>query len=325
MLKTLGYNDKANGDFTTKTVIQKAEKLGIIPAATYKAGSKSLKCGNCVDILYSILSAKKKGSTTTLAESLIASGAIKQDVASKYGFTEKLQSVRVNLIKLSDGNSIIEFKDLIKAVPSAKYVTIWARSAKLTDYTDAFNYFEYKNIINPNKDAKILQQLTDNSDVVNRYVGASQKMAIALYDENANMVAGGLYVASDAISKGYINLTINFVNGEKLISQMGSDIKYVDTGIYVEINGPPGDSAMVYVVKSELPAELKDAVYFSVGATNFTKEDYRLFLGDQNASKANIINAVKIDSDAGGTKFTGGKFVVCVTLYNANGKAIAIV
>lgn len=35
-----------------------------------------------------------------------------------------------------------------------------------------------------------------------------------------------------------------------------------------------------------------------------------------------MTNAVRIDSDAGGTKFTGGEFVVCVTLYDSNGKAI---
>ncbi len=320
LMKALEYSDKANGDFTSKTVLQNAEKLGIIPVAKYKAGAKSLKRGDCVDILYKTLSANIKGSTITLAESLITSGAIKKDVASKYGF--KLQSARVKLIKQSDGNSIINFKDLIKAVPDARYVTIWARPATLTDYTNAYNYYEYKNIIKPDKDAKALKQLTNNSDVVNRYVSGSKKMAIALYDEDANMVAGSLYVAADAIAKGYIDLTIKFVNGEKLISQMGSDIIYFDTGIYAELNGPPGDSAMVYVAKAELPAELHKAVYFSVVSTNLTKNEFRLFLSDENTTKANMTNASKIGFDAGGTKFTGGDFVVSVILYDSNGKAI---
>lgn len=85
MIRALGYNDKA-GEFNLSTAIKKAEELQILPADKYQNGAKDFYRGDCVDIIYSMLSAKKKGSDTTLAESLIENGAIDSTIAAKYGF-----------------------------------------------------------------------------------------------------------------------------------------------------------------------------------------------------------------------------------------------
>jgi hypothetical protein len=59
MLRALGYSDK-NGDFVWNESIQKAESLGIIPLGKYTANGPFNR-GDCVDIIYSVLGAKKKG------------------------------------------------------------------------------------------------------------------------------------------------------------------------------------------------------------------------------------------------------------------------
>jgi len=90
MLRALGYSDK-NGDFVWNESIQKAESLGIIPLGKYTANGPFNR-GDCVDIIYSVLGAKKKGSDVTLAESLVANGAIDAAIAEKYGFVNQTAS-----------------------------------------------------------------------------------------------------------------------------------------------------------------------------------------------------------------------------------------
>lgn len=94
MLRALGYNDK-EGDFVWSESVQKAESLGIFSSGKYTANG-SFNRGDCVDIIYSVLGANKKGETTTLAESLIAKEAINGTTAAKYGFSKP-----TNLVDLS--------------------------------------------------------------------------------------------------------------------------------------------------------------------------------------------------------------------------------
>ena len=83
MLRALDYSDK-DGDFAWNESVQKAEELGILPVGEYR-NKEPFTRGDCVDIIYSVLDAKKKGSDKTLAEFLIEKGAIDGTIAEKYG------------------------------------------------------------------------------------------------------------------------------------------------------------------------------------------------------------------------------------------------
>lgn len=91
MLIALGYSDRA-GEFNLSTAIKKAEEIELIPAGKYITESKKFYRGDCVDIIYSMLAASKKGDTKTMAEVLIEKGAISAEIANKYGFGEAISS-----------------------------------------------------------------------------------------------------------------------------------------------------------------------------------------------------------------------------------------
>jgi len=108
MLRALGYNDRA-GEFSLSTAINKAEELNIIPTGKYQTGAKKFYRGDCIDIMYSVLSTKMNGSDITLAEKLIESGAIDNTLAAKYGFG-KTQEKPESLIDFSDKVFTNEFR-----------------------------------------------------------------------------------------------------------------------------------------------------------------------------------------------------------------------
>jgi len=98
MLRAFGYSDK-NGDFVWSESVKKAEELDILPAGKYTANGPFNR-GDCVDIIYSVLGAKRKGSDVTLAESLVANGAIDAAITEKYWFVNQTASHEV-LVDLS--------------------------------------------------------------------------------------------------------------------------------------------------------------------------------------------------------------------------------
>ncbi|HHX24566.1 MAG TPA: hypothetical protein GX723_11285 [Thermoanaerobacterales bacterium] len=84
MLRALGYSDK-DGDFDWSASVQKAESLSIVASGNY-TDNETFNRGDCVDIIYSVLSANKKDDNITLAETLIAKESIDGTIAAKYGF-----------------------------------------------------------------------------------------------------------------------------------------------------------------------------------------------------------------------------------------------
>ena len=84
MLRALGYDDKT-GDFSWGESIRYAEWLGLSGISKYQNDSRAFMRSDCVDIMYSFLTASKKGTSTTLAESLIVLNVIDGDKAEKYG------------------------------------------------------------------------------------------------------------------------------------------------------------------------------------------------------------------------------------------------
>lgn len=251
MLKALGYNDNANGDFNSKTVIQKAEKLGIIPSAKYKAGAK-LTRGNSVEIIYSVLGANKKDGKATLAKSLVDGKAIDAAKAEKYGFYKSTpaltptptpapttpptstpaptyQTVRIPLQKVQDSGTThwaIWPDDVLKAVPGAKYTDFgWSRNIKLDDYVGAYNFDVAKGILNGVPSENGGGQYVD---YYTRYAGGNNgRSVITVYDEKANMLAVGVAIARDAIANGFIDFVLLSVNGEDLIAKQNADFEKV--------------------------------------------------------------------------------------------------
>lgn len=267
ILRALGYSDKA-GDFTAKTVIQKAEKLGIIPAAKYKAGgAKAITRGNCVEIIYSALGTNKKDGKGTLAKTLVDSKAIDAAKAEKYGFykstpastptptptatptstpTPQYQMVKVEVKKDAKGDWTIYGTDTIAAVPGAKYVAFnWAgNEVKLGDYTNVYSKDDYQVMVNPNKDAQVMEYLTANWAPLSQYTkfGQDAKIVVTVYDDKANMMAAGIAIAREAITNGYIELALVSVNGAELIAKQNADfdkafgnpVEYKDAIVKIE-------------------------------------------------------------------------------------------
>jgi len=161
MLRALGYSDKS-GDFTLPTAIQKAETLGIIQVGKYQTGSKEFTRGDCVDIIFSFLSANKKGENITIIDSLIASGAINSSIAAKYGFGESLRTSVQNLYDLglfneSDFSGTNIFK--LKRAPTKLELAIM--------YTKILGREEEASLIN---DARSEHPYTDVPEWAKKYV-----------------------------------------------------------------------------------------------------------------------------------------------------------
>lgn len=259
ILKALGYSDKANGDFTAKTVIQKAELLKLVPADKYKPGAKSITRGNCAEIIYSALGATKKDGKATLAKALIDSKAIDVTKDEKYGFIQSTpaptttptstpaptyQTVRIPLQKVQDSGTThwaIWPDDVLKAVPGAKYTDFgWSRNIKLDDYVGAYNFDVAKGILNGVPSENGGGQYVD---YYTRYAGGNNgRSVITVYDEKANMLAVGIAIARDAIANGFIDFVLLSVNGEDLIAKQnaafdkafGNPTEYKDAIIRIE-------------------------------------------------------------------------------------------
>lgn len=229
MLRALGYSDK-NGDFIWSESVKKAEELDILPAGKYTANGPFNR-GDCVDIIYYVLGAKKKGSDITLAESLVASGAIDTAIAEKYGFYKpapQYETVRIEVKRDATGKSIIYGKDAINKVPGAKYVTInWSDDIQLDDYISAYSIDDYETMMNPNKDANTLDYITNNWVTLDIYTQFKKDVRIimAVYDNNANMLAAGIAIAEKVIDDGYMDLVLIFVDGAELIAKQKADFE----------------------------------------------------------------------------------------------------
>ena len=79
MLRALGYSE-ADGDFTWDSPFDLAKKCGILPDAVDL--NRFLRA-DVVEVSYSALSAKLKGSAEKLSDSLIAAGAFTKDALNK--------------------------------------------------------------------------------------------------------------------------------------------------------------------------------------------------------------------------------------------------
>lgn len=79
VLRSLGYSDGANGDFTYSNALDYAESLGVYNS-TYLGGDTFLR-DQAVAISYQALATNMKGSTTTLLDKLISDGAVSKENA----------------------------------------------------------------------------------------------------------------------------------------------------------------------------------------------------------------------------------------------------
>jgi len=86
MLRALGYNDML-GDFNWEDSIQKAEELNIIPANKYHKDMVFLR-GDCVDIIFNLLTVYLKDEDVTLVESLCRNSTVSVDTACKYNLID---------------------------------------------------------------------------------------------------------------------------------------------------------------------------------------------------------------------------------------------
>lgn len=246
MLRALGYSDK-DGEFTLNTAIQKAETLKIVPVGKYKVGGTFYR-SDCVDIIYSVLSATKKPDNVTIAKYLIDSKAIDVATAAKYGFATpapKYQMVRVPLVNDTNIGLIIKGSDVRAAITGAKYVSMnWDDSIGLTDYEKAFDIDLYKDMVNPNKSSDLADYLMNNYQAINKYKQQTKtaRIVVAAYDEKANMIAAAIDVAMDAEKNGYLDFALVSVNGEAVISKLdsefekafGNPVEYKDAIAYIE-------------------------------------------------------------------------------------------
>lgn len=247
MLRALGYSDK-NGDFVWSASIEKAEALSIIPKGKYKAGG-SFTRGDCVDSIFYVLSASKKGVNTTLAKSLVDKGAIDGTIAAKYGFytpTSAYKMIKIPLKKDSKGDWCIYGTDVISAVTGAKYAlfTFAGKEVNLGDYTNVYSKDDYEVMINPNKNAQTIEYLTRNWMYIKEYsrFGQDTKVLITVYDQKATMIAAGIAYGSDVLANGYIELALVSVNGADVIADenakferaYGNPIEYKNAILYIE-------------------------------------------------------------------------------------------
>lgn len=248
MLRALGYSDK-DGEFTVSTAIQKAETIKLVPVGKYKVGSKTFYRGDCVDIIYSVLVATKKPDNITIAKYLIDNKSIDATKAAKYGFytpAPTYQMVKVALKKNTNGDWAIYGADAISAVPGAKYVLLnfAGNEVKLGDYTNVYGTDDYKVMLNPNKDANVLEYLTINWINVSQYskYGQDTKVVVTVYDDKATMLGAGIAIARDAITNGYIELALVTVKGADVIAShnakfeeaYGNPLEYKDGIAYLE-------------------------------------------------------------------------------------------
>jgi len=230
MLRALGYSDK-NSDFVWNESIKKAEELGIFPVGKYTTNGPFNR-GDCVDIIYSVLSAKMKGGDVTLAESLVANGTIDGTIAEKYGFYKpapKYETVRIEVKRDANGSPVIYGKDAVDKVPGAKYVTInFSDDIRLDDYISAYDIDRYEVMMNPNKDADTLEYITANRMTLDRFQpGKGIRVIVAVYDSNANMLAAGIEIIDKAINDGYIDLALVTVNGAELVAKQKADFEAI--------------------------------------------------------------------------------------------------
>ena len=210
MLRALGYSDKAGVDFVWNESIQKAEALGIISSGKYAVGS-SFTRGDCVDVIYCVLNAELKGETVTLAESLVAKGAIDVTIAAKYEFyviaptatptptptpAPQYQMVRVSLRENKNGILAIFGADIRTKIKEAEYVVFsWAgEDIGLTDYEKVYMYDYYEDLISPNKPADLEDYLKNDYQSINKYkeLGKAAKIVATVYDKKANMIASSI-------------------------------------------------------------------------------------------------------------------------------------
>lgn len=248
MLRALGYSDKA-GEFNVSTAIQKAETIKLVPVGKYKVGSKTFYRGDCVDIMYSVLGATKKPDNITIAKYLINNKSIDATKAAKYGFytpAPTYQMVKVEVKKDAKDDWTIYGTDAIAAVPGAKYVAFnWAgNEVKLGDYTNVYSKDDYQVMVNPNKDAQVMEYLTANWAPLSQYTkfGQDAKIVVTVYDDKANMMAAGIAIAREAITNGYIELALVSVNGADLIAKQNADfdkafgnpVEYKDAILVIE-------------------------------------------------------------------------------------------
>ncbi len=223
MLRALGYSDKA-GEFTLPTAIQKAETLKIVPTNKYQVGAKTFNRGDCVDIIYNMLTACRKGDTKTLAKTLIEKGALDIKIAEKYGFsepTQKYQMVRVPIISEKNGKYTLVTRDVLNSIPKAVSVVYkWGDESFVNDYSAAYDVDAYEELKSPNN---FYKNVNINRTVNPPEVNDKTMYYVSVCDENANMIAASICTVGEAIERGSLEFALVFINGEEIMSKFNED------------------------------------------------------------------------------------------------------
>ena len=260
MLRALGYSDKA-GDFIWSQSIAHAEWLEVIGKGKYQVGSKSFMRSDCVDIMFNFLTALKKNSSTTLAESLIKANVIDGTKAEKYGlYTPKTQ---YEIIKVPLRDNTIYMSDVIAKVPGAKYATVYHNN-KLTpnNYKEAFEFGAYKD----------LSATSISSDLVSLYQNDYRRLeekgyniAICVFNEKATMVGAAAFEQAKALKDGYVEIALYTLTMEEIKAE------------FIKAFGSPAEvpsDIISHIEKAQLCAVYRDKISGEVISKNMVSGNY---------------------------------------------------
>jgi hypothetical protein len=343
MLRALGYSDK-DGDFVWNESVQKAEELGILPVGKY-INKEPFTRGDCVDIIYSILGAKKKDSDVTLVETLIDKGAIDKKIAAKYGFAEiqEVETIKIPITSDENGRYILNARDVIKAFPNAISVVYkWDDKPFVNDYSDAYFIDAYEELKSPNNFYKDL----DFNRIVNPPEVDDRAMYyVSVCDKDANMIAASICTVGEAKKKSYLEFIEIFVRGKDHVSNyykkfdelFGNPVEYKDAIFALEraiINWIEISRKTGKINKVMAKADGTDVPYYRyvINKTKYPKlAEQTVYLGDsdipsgETASetlKGNCLFVYKYSIDFDGT-FGGGYLSNEFTNYSNDWATIA--
>jgi len=179
MLRALGYDDRA-GDFMWNESINYAEWLGLAGVSKYQDGSDSFLRSDCIDIMYSFLTASKKGTTTTLAEALADQNVISRVKAEKYGLIQTPAS--------DDSNTrFVDARDLLDFLGYTAYTK--AEEKMAGDIVSS--------IITPSMSDR------EKALVIHDYIINNTVYGYPTNDEDAAYRAEGVFKYNEAVCAGY--------------------------------------------------------------------------------------------------------------------------
>ncbi len=219
VLRALEYDST---DFDQAKSIIKAEEIGLIPIGKYSSNSK-FKCSDCADIIFNALKLSKKLEGITIAQSLIYYGEISDITAAKYSLIPSAYERIKVPIKLEGKDNILYNKDVISAIPNAKFMNFGGigSNAKMPfSYYRTFSMRDYNDLSKTAADATLYEYFTENYNNLNNYAGGKPGYGFTIatvYDATYNIIAAAIFDANSAIAAGNVEfVSINIDTKKRL-------------------------------------------------------------------------------------------------------------